>query len=121
MPWRAPGTGPTARALHERLLDLFRVNFISPNPVPVKAALAEMGLIEDVLRQPLLPLADEQRARLVEVLTAAGVLPAPAGDTARRPVRQPAWWPAVTAISGPRIEEPGTRLAGSRRAAVRRS
>ena len=44
--------------------------------MPVKAALAEMGLIEDVLRQPLLPLADEQRARLVEALAAAGVLPA---------------------------------------------
>jgi len=68
------GDWATARALHERLLDLFRVNFISPNPVPVKAALAEMGLIEDVLRQPLLPLADDHRARLVEVLTAAGVL-----------------------------------------------
>ena len=60
--WRGRATGPTARALHERLLDLFRVNFISPNPVPVKAALAEMGLIADVLRQPLLPLADEGRA-----------------------------------------------------------
>ena len=39
-----------------------RVNFVSPNPVPVKAALAEMGLIEDVLRQPLLPLAEPGRA-----------------------------------------------------------
>ncbi len=75
MPWRVPGDWADARALHERLLDLFRVNFISPNPVPVKAALAEMGLIDDVLRQPLLPLADEQRPRLLEVLTAAGVLP----------------------------------------------
>jgi 4-hydroxy-tetrahydrodipicolinate synthase len=62
-----------ALALHNRLLDLMRINFISPNPVPVKAALAEMGLIEDVLRQPLLPLADEQRARLLQVLSAAGV------------------------------------------------
>ena len=70
------GDWTTARALHESLLDLFRVNFISPNPVPVKAALAGMGLIEDVLRQPLLPLADEQRTRLLQVLGAAGVLPA---------------------------------------------
>lgn len=65
-----------ALALHNRLLDLMRVNFISPNPVPVKAALAEMGLIEDVLRQPLLPLADEQRRSLLQTLAAAGVLPA---------------------------------------------
>ncbi len=64
-----------ARALHERLLDLMRINFISPNPVPVKAALAEMGLISDVLRQPLLPLADELRPRLFGVMTALGLLP----------------------------------------------
>lgn len=62
-----------ARALHERLLDLMRANFISPNPVPVKAALAEMGLIEDVLRLPLLPMADELRPRLRVALAAAGV------------------------------------------------
>ena len=64
-----------ARALHERLLDLMRANFISPNPVPVKAALAEMGLIEDVLRQPLLPLADELRPRLFQAMTMLGLLP----------------------------------------------
>jgi len=59
-----------ARHIHELHLDLFRVNFVSPNPVPVKAALAEMGLIEDVLRQPLLPLADAERGRLRETLAA---------------------------------------------------
>jgi 4-hydroxy-tetrahydrodipicolinate synthase len=70
------GDWTAARALHERLLDLMRINFISPNPVPVKAALAEMGLISDVLRQPLLPLADELRPRLRAVLAAVGALPA---------------------------------------------
>jgi len=65
-----------ARRLHERYLDFFRINFISPNPVPVKAALAAMGLTTDNVRQPLLPLADEQRARLLTVLDAAGLLPA---------------------------------------------
>ena len=68
------GDWGTARRIHERLLDLFRVNFIAPNPVPVKAALAEMGLIADVLRAPLLTLADEQRPRLQAVLRAAGLL-----------------------------------------------
>ncbi len=62
------GEWDAARRIHERHLDLFRVNFISPNPVPAKAALAEMGLISDVLRQPLMPLADTERARLREVL-----------------------------------------------------
>jgi 4-hydroxy-tetrahydrodipicolinate synthase len=66
-----------ARALHERLLELMRANFISPNPVPVKAALAEMGLIEDVLRQPLLPMADELRPRLRAALASAGIELAP--------------------------------------------
>lgn len=64
----------TARRIHERHLDLFRVNFIGPNPVPVKAALAEMGLITDALRQPLLPLADAERARVREVLVELDLL-----------------------------------------------
>ena len=70
------GDWTEARHLHERFLDLFRVNFVSPNPVPVKAALAAMGLTTDNVRQPLLPLADEQRTRLLAVLDAAGLLPA---------------------------------------------
>src|SRR4051812_36340157 len=70
------GDWATARGLHEQYLDLFRANFISPNPVPVKAALAAMGLTTDNVRQPLLPLADEQRTRLLAVLDAAGLLPA---------------------------------------------
>jgi 4-hydroxy-tetrahydrodipicolinate synthase len=67
------GDWTAARALHERYLELFRVNFISPNPVPVKAALAEMGLISDVLREPLLPLADEQRGRLLAAMAQVGL------------------------------------------------
>ena len=55
-----------------------RANFISPNPVPVKAALAEMGLIEDVLRQPLLPMADDLRPRLRAALASAGIELTPA-------------------------------------------
>jgi 4-hydroxy-tetrahydrodipicolinate synthase len=76
------GRWDEARALHERLLELMRANFISPNPVPVKAALAEMGLIEDVLRQPLLPMAEELRPRLRAALASAGIELAPALVTA---------------------------------------
>ena len=68
------GDWDEARRVHERYLDLFRINFISPNPVPVKAALAQMGLTTDMVRTPLLPLADEQRSRLIAVLAAAGLL-----------------------------------------------
>jgi 4-hydroxy-tetrahydrodipicolinate synthase len=68
------GEERTARRLHERYLELFRVNFVSPNPVPVKAALAAMGLIGDVLRPPLLPLDGPQRAQLHAVLSDLGLL-----------------------------------------------
>lgn len=67
-----------SRAIHNQYLDLMRVNFIAPNPVPVKAAMAEMGLIHDVLRLPLLPMAEEQRPRLRAALTGVGLLPAAA-------------------------------------------
>lgn len=73
------GDWATARRIHEQHLELFRINFVSPNPVPVKAALAEMGLIEDELRQPLLPLAAPQRRQLLEVLAGLGLV----GETAR--------------------------------------
>lgn len=65
-----------ARAVHGRLLPLFRANFAgAPNPAPVKAALAMMGLIEDALRQPLLPLDASARPALAAALTEAGEMP----------------------------------------------
>jgi 4-hydroxy-tetrahydrodipicolinate synthase len=63
----------TARDLHARYLELFRINFIAPNPVPVKAALAAMGVITDALRRPLLPLDDGPRARLRDVMASVGL------------------------------------------------
>jgi 4-hydroxy-tetrahydrodipicolinate synthase len=68
------GDWDRARRVHERYLDLFRANFLTSNPVPVKAALAELGLIEDVLRGPLLPLDDANRSRLRAVLADLGLL-----------------------------------------------
>jgi 4-hydroxy-tetrahydrodipicolinate synthase len=78
------GEWDEARALHERFVPLFRANFAdAPNPVPVKAALALLGLAGDTLRQPMLPLEDGPRATLANVLAAAGVLAeAPARVTA---------------------------------------
>jgi 4-hydroxy-tetrahydrodipicolinate synthase len=72
------GDWDEARRIHERYLPLFRANFISPNPVPVKAALAEMGLIGDYLRQPLLPMAEPERSRLLAVVREAGLITEPA-------------------------------------------
>ena len=76
------GDWEASRAIHNRYLELMRVNFIAPNPVPVKAAMAEMGLLHDVLRLPLLPMADEQRPRLRAALTGVGLLPAAAAPVA---------------------------------------
>ena len=70
------GDWAEARRIHERWLPLFRANFAgAPNPVPAKAALVAMGLLErDDLRAPLLPLADEPRARLVDLLRTLGLV-----------------------------------------------
>lgn len=72
------GDMATARAVHERHLDLFRANFMTTSPAPVKAAMAEMGLITDALRMPMLPLDDDDRARLRAVLDDLGLLDAAA-------------------------------------------
>lgn len=63
-----------ARALHFRLLPLMDANFIESNPGPVKAAMALLGLLEERLRLPLVPVQDKTRARLRELLQELGVL-----------------------------------------------
>jgi 4-hydroxy-tetrahydrodipicolinate synthase len=68
------GEWDTARALHYRLLPLMDVNFIESSPGPVKAAMAMMGLCEEQFRLPLVPVEEQSRARVREVLTALGLL-----------------------------------------------
>lgn len=63
-----------ARKLHFQLLPLMQANFIESNPIPVKAALAMMGLIEEVYRLPLVPMRPENRAKLEKVLQSQGLL-----------------------------------------------
>jgi 4-hydroxy-tetrahydrodipicolinate synthase len=63
-----------ARKLHFGLLPLMQVNFIETNPIPVKAALAMMGMIEEVYRLPLVPMKPENRAKLERVMAALGLL-----------------------------------------------
>jgi 4-hydroxy-tetrahydrodipicolinate synthase len=57
-----------ARKLHRTYLPLMEVNFVESNPIPVKAALAMMGLIEPVWRLPLVPPSAASRARIETVL-----------------------------------------------------
>jgi len=63
-----------ARRLHAELLPLMQVNFIESSPIPVKSAMAAMGLIEEVYRLPLVPPRDSSRARIREVLDGLGLL-----------------------------------------------
>jgi 4-hydroxy-tetrahydrodipicolinate synthase len=68
------GSWDEARALHYRLLPLMEANFIESSPAPAKAALAMMGLVEENLRLPLVPVEEKTRARLREVLDELGLL-----------------------------------------------
>lgn len=63
-----------ARRLNRELTPIFKVMFIESNPIPVKAALAMLGLIEEVYRLPMVPMASANRAKLEQVLADAGVL-----------------------------------------------
>jgi 4-hydroxy-tetrahydrodipicolinate synthase len=68
------GNWDEARALHYRLLPLMEVNFIESSPGPVKAALAMLGLIEENFRLPLVPIQEQSRTRVREVLREIGLL-----------------------------------------------
>ncbi len=59
---------PAARQLHRRYLPLMEVNFVESNPIPVKAAMAELGLLKPVWRLPLVAPGRENMARIRAVL-----------------------------------------------------
>jgi 4-hydroxy-tetrahydrodipicolinate synthase len=73
---RAFRSGDHARALrmHQRLLPLFGALFCESNPIPVKAALALQGRIQDELRLPLTRLTQANRERLQLVLKEQGLV-----------------------------------------------
>ena len=62
-----------AREIHRRYHPLMEINFVESNPIPVKAALAEMELLEPVWRLPLVPPKAENRARIRAVLESLGL------------------------------------------------
>jgi 4-hydroxy-tetrahydrodipicolinate synthase len=63
-----------ARKLNRQLTPIFKALFIESNPIPVKAALAMTGMIEEVYRLPLTPMSQSNRAKLEQVLTESGAL-----------------------------------------------
>jgi 4-hydroxy-tetrahydrodipicolinate synthase len=80
------GDWDRARQIHERWLPLFLANFRGgPNPVPAKAALGLMGLLEtDAVRAPLLPLDDDARSALAAILRTLGLVEASGGRIGER-------------------------------------
>lgn len=64
----------TVRQLNGQLADLNKMLFIEANPIPVKWALAEMGLIQLGYRLPMTPLATQHHAGLRELLIKAGLI-----------------------------------------------
>jgi len=63
-----------ALAMHRRCHPLMEINFVESNPIPVKAAMAEMGLLEPVWRLPLVPPKAENQARIRAVLESLGLV-----------------------------------------------
>ena len=62
------GQVKAARNMHQKLYPLFRKLFMAPNPVPVKAVLSRLKLIENYVRRPLVELNEMERAELFDVL-----------------------------------------------------
>lgn len=58
----------TAKNMHQKLYPIFKKLFMAPNPVPVKAALAYKGVIEDYVRRPLVELTKAEKAELIFTL-----------------------------------------------------
>ncbi|CAN5163667.1 4-hydroxy-tetrahydrodipicolinate synthase [soil metagenome] len=68
------GDRDRAWALHSQAMPLNRLLFVEPNPIPVKWAMREMGLIEAGIRLPLVELSAAYQPALRDALTEAGVL-----------------------------------------------
>ncbi len=68
------GEWDAAREMHYRLLPLMEVNFIETSPGPAKAAMALMGLLEENLRLPLVPVGEKTRERVREAIAELGLL-----------------------------------------------
>jgi 4-hydroxy-tetrahydrodipicolinate synthase len=68
------GDFAAARKVHATLMPLMLINFVESNPIPVKAAMAAMGLLEEAYRLPMVPPRAESRAKIRNVLSELGLL-----------------------------------------------
>lgn len=69
-----------ARELQKKYLPLMEINFVESNPIPVKAAMGLMGLLEPVWRLPMVPPKPENLARIRKVLESLGLVHAHAAS-----------------------------------------
>ena len=76
------GRAAEARALHLKLQPLFKALFVESNPGPVKYLLAELGLIRNELRLPLVPVEPATERIVLEAARGLGLLPAGAAARA---------------------------------------
>ena len=74
------GNHAKAKELHYKLLPLMNINFIESNPIPVKAALAMMGLIEENYRLPLVRIGAANRDRVAKIVEEVGLLQTAMGN-----------------------------------------
>ena len=70
----AAGKSAAALKLHEKLYPLFKDLFIETNPVPVKAALAMLGQVEEEYRLPLVSMSAKNHSVLESTLKRCGIL-----------------------------------------------
>jgi 4-hydroxy-tetrahydrodipicolinate synthase len=69
------GDFPTARAMNKRLLGPTFTMFLEANPIPVKAAMAMLGLLEESYRLPMVPPSSATRTKIAEALAQLDLMP----------------------------------------------
>ena len=70
------GDFAAARREHARLLPLMQVNFVESSPIPVKTAMAAMGLLEEAFRLPMVPARPQSREKILAVLSSLHLIAA---------------------------------------------
>jgi 4-hydroxy-tetrahydrodipicolinate synthase len=67
------GAFTSARKIHYKILPLMEANFIESSPAPCKFVMKEMGLLEENLRLPLVPVTEGARTKLKSAMKASGI------------------------------------------------
>lgn len=68
------GNYATSRELHYKYLDLMQLNFVESNPVPAKAILSMMGMLDNYVRLPLVPITDANKELLASAAKSVGLI-----------------------------------------------